>query len=286
MRTKLDCFPCFLRQALEGSRMATKEESAHRRVLEAALLILSSISTQASPPETALLIHQRVKAITGNYDPYKEANRRLNDLALQYEGILSALIADMSDPLKAALVLSAIGNSIDLAPDYQSPDIYKRFLGMIGSGFGRDDFELFYGKLSQTKSILFLGDDAGAMVWDKILIEELLENFDLNIIYAVKGLPILHGATMEDAEYVGMAHLVKVISNGSEAPGTLLNRCSQEFLHTYQQSDLILAKGEGNYESLSEENRPLFFSLHVKCPVIAEDIHCGVGELVLKAHLN
>jgi uncharacterized protein with ATP-grasp and redox domains len=266
--------------------MATKGEDTHRRVLDAALLILFSISTQASPPETALLIHQRVKAITGNPDPYKEAKRRQNDLALQYESILSALIADMSDPLNAALVLSAIGNSIDLAPDYQPPDIYKRFLGMIGSGFGRDDYELFYAKLSQTKSILFLGDNAGAIVWDKILIEELLENFELNIIYAVKGFPILHGATMEDAEYVGMSQLVKVISNGSEAPGTLLDRCSQEFLHTYQQSDLILAKGEGNYESLSEENRPIFFSLQVKCPVIAEDIHCGVGELILKAQLN
>jgi uncharacterized protein with ATP-grasp and redox domains len=266
--------------------MATKEEGAHRRVLDSALLILSNISTQASPPEIALLIHQRVKSITGNHDPYREAKRRQNDLALQYESILSALIADMSNPLNAALVLSAIGNSIDLAPDYQPPDIYKRFLGMIGSGFGRDDYELFYAKLSQTKSILFLGDNAGAIVWDKILIEELLENFDFDIIYAVRGLPIIHGATLEDAEHVGMTQLVRVISDGSEAPGTLLDRSSQKFINIFEKSDLILAKGQGNYESLSGENRPIFFLLRAKCPVIAEDIQCGVGELVLKAQLN
>ena len=207
-------------------------------------------------------------------------------MALQYESILFALIADMSNPLNAALVLSAIGNSIDLAPDYQPLDIYKRFLGMIGSGFGRDDYKLFYAKLYQIKSILILGDNAGAIVWDKILIEELLENFDLNIIYAVKGLPILHGATLEDAEYMGMAQLVKVISDGSEAPGTLLDRCSQEFMRIFRKSDLILAKGQGNYESLSGENRPIFFLLRATCPVIAEDIQCGVGELILKAQLN
>jgi len=102
----------------------------------------------------------------------------------------------------------------------------------------------------------------------------------------VKGLPILHGATLEDAEYVGMAQLVKVISDGSEAPGTLLDRCSQEFMRIFRKSDLILAKGQGNYESLSGENRPIFFLLRATCPVIAEDIQCGVGELILKAQLN
>jgi uncharacterized protein with ATP-grasp and redox domains len=265
--------------------MATKGKDTHRRVLDSALLILANISTQASPPEIALRIHQKVKSITGSQDPYKEAKRKQNDLALQYESILSALIADMSNPLKAALLLSAIGISIDLAPDCQPPDIYKRLLGMISSGFGWDDYELFYVKLYQIKSILFLGDNAGTIVWDKILIEELLENFDLNIIYAVKGLPVLYCATVEDAEYVGMPQLVKVISDGSEVPGTLLDRCSREFIRIYRKSDLILAKGQGNYESLSEENRP-FFLLRAECPVIAEDIQCDVGELVLKAQLN
>ena len=286
MRTNLDCFPCFLRQALEASRMATKDETTHRKVLDSVLLILSELSLQATPPEIALLVHRRVKAITGNPDPYKEAKRRQNDLALQYERSLSAQIADVSNPLKAALVLSATGNSIDLAPDYQSPDIYKRCLEMMGRGFARDDSELLYERLAQSKSILFLGDNAGEIVWDKILIEELLDHFDLDIIYTVRGLPILNDVTMEDAEYVGMAQLVKVISNGSEAPGTLLNRCSKEFINKFKKSDLILSKGQGNYESLSRENRPIFFLLNAKCPVIAEDIHCDIGDNILKYQSN
>jgi uncharacterized protein with ATP-grasp and redox domains len=282
MRTNLYCFPCFLRQALEASRMATEDESTHRRVLDSVLLILYDISLQTPPPEIALLVHRRVKAITGNPDPYKEAKRRQNNLALQYERSLSAQIADVSHPLKAALMLSAAGNSIDLAPDCQSPDIYKRCFEMMSRGFAWNDYDVFYEKLTQSKSILFLGDNAGEIVWDKILIEELLDLFDLDIMYAVRGLPILNDVTMEDAEYVGMAQLVKVISNGSEAPGTLLNRCSEEFVSRFRKSDLILSKGQGNYESLSRENRPIFFLLNVKCPVIAQDIHCEIGDIVLK----
>jgi uncharacterized protein with ATP-grasp and redox domains len=131
-----------------------------------------------------------------------------------------------------------------------------------------------------------LGDNAGEIVWDKILIEELIEAFDLDITYAVRGFPILNDVTVEDAHFVGMDKVVKVISNGFDAPGTLLDRCSEEFLKNYKTSDLILSKGQGNYESLSEQHRSIFFLLNVKCPVIAEDIHCNVGELVLKAQSN
>ena len=284
MRTNLDCFPCLLRQALEASRMATQDETIHRKVLDSVLSILSDTSLQTSPPEIALLVHRRVKAITGNPDPYKEAKKRQNDLALQHERSLFAQIADMPNPLKAASMLSASGNSIDLGPDYQSPDIYGRGLEMITRGFARDDYDVFYEKLAQSKSVLFLGDNAGEIVWDKILIEDLLHRFDLDIVYAVRGWPILNDATMEDAEYVGMAQLVKVIPNGSEAPGTLLNRCSEDFIGRFSKADLILSKGQGNYESLSTENRPIFFLLSAKCPVIAQDVQCNIGDIVLKFH--
>ena len=286
MMTNLDCFPCFLRQALEATRMTTKDEGIHRKVLNSVLSILSNISIYSSPPEIALLIHQRVKAITGSPDPYKEAKKRQNELAMQYENILSNQIAEMSNPLKAAMMLAAIGNAIDLAPDHPVRDIYKRYMEFIDKGFAWDDFELFCKRVISSKSLLYLGDNAGEIVWDKILIEELLDHSNLDIIYAVRGFPILNDATMEDAEFAGMAQLVKVISNGSEAPGTLLSRCSEEFISKFKQSDLILAKGQGNYESLSRENRPIFFLLNVKCPVIAEDVHCKIGDIILTFQSN
>jgi uncharacterized protein with ATP-grasp and redox domains len=266
--------------------MVTKNEGIQRKVLNSVLSILSNVSTQASPPEIAHLVHQRVKSITGDDDPYKEVKKKQNELALRYESTLSVQIAEMSNPLKAAMMFSAAGNAIDLAPDCSIPDIYKRYMEIISKGLAWDDYGLFLKKLTQSKSLLFLGDNAGEIVWDKVLIEELLDNFNIDIIYTVRGFPILNDVTMEDADFVGMDKLIKVISNGFDAPGTLLDRCSEEFLKHYHTSDLILAKGQGNYESLSGEDRPIFFLLQVKCPVIAEDIRCDIGGLVLKSQLN
>jgi uncharacterized protein with ATP-grasp and redox domains len=286
MRTNLDCFPCFLRQALEASRMVTQNEAIQRKVLNSIFTILSNVSAHTTPVEIAHLVHLRVKSITGDFDPYKEAKRKQNELALRYESTLSTQIAEMSNPLKAAMMFSAAGNAIDLAPECPVPDIYKRYLEMISKGFAWDDYELFLKELARSKSLLYLGDNAGEIVWDKLLIEELVETFGLDITYAVRGFPILDDVTMEDAHFVGMDKVVKVISNGFDAPGTLVDRCSEEFLKHYKTSDLILSKGQGNYESLSEEHRSIFFLLNVKCSVIAGDIHCNVGDLVLKAESN
>jgi uncharacterized protein with ATP-grasp and redox domains len=266
--------------------MVTRDERVQRKVLDSVFSVLSNISVHTTPVEIAHLVHLRVKSITGDYDPYKEAKKRQNELALRYEGTLSTQIAEMSNPLKAAMMFSAAGNAIDLAPNCPTPDIYKRYVEMISKGFAWDDYDLFLKKLARSKSLLYLGDNAGEIVWDKLLIEELLDHFNMEITYAVRGLPILNDVTMEDAHFVGLDKVVKVVSNGFDAPGILLDRCSEGFLKHYKTSDLILSKGQGNYESLSEERRPVFFLLNVKCSVIAEDIHCSVGDLVLKAQSN
>jgi uncharacterized protein with ATP-grasp and redox domains len=266
--------------------MVTRDERVQRKVLDSVFSILSNVSVHTNPVEIAHLVHLRVKSITGDYDPYKEAKRKQNELALRYESTLSAQIAEMSNPLKAAMMFSAAGNAIDLAPNCPIPDIYKRYVEMISKGFAWDDYDLFLKKLARSKSLLYLGDNAGEIVWDKLLIEELLDHFDMEITYAVRGFPILNDVTMEDAHFVGLDKVVEVVSNGFDAPGVLLERCSEEFLKRYRTSDLILSKGQGNYESLSEEQRPIFFLLNVKCSVIAWDIHCNVGDLVLKAQSN
>jgi hypothetical protein len=239
--------------------MVTQNEGIQRKVLNSVLSILSNISTQASPPEIAHLIHLRVKSITGNFDPYREIKKKQNEMALQYESTLSSQIAEMSDSLKAAMMFSAVGNAIDLAPECPIPNIYKRYMEIISKGFAWEDYELLLKKLTRSKSLLYLGDNAGEIVWDKILIEELIETFGLDITYAVRGFPILNDVTMEDAHFVGLDKVAKVVPNGFDAPGTLLDRCSEEFLKKYQESDLILSKGQGNYESLSEEHPPFSF---------------------------
>jgi len=135
--------------------------------------------------------------------------------------------------------------------------------------------------LDSTESILYLGDNAGEIVFDKLLIEEMGKN----IVYVVRNKPIINDALIEDARDCGIDKIARVISSGSDAPGTVLNLCSREFLEIYHKAPLIISKGQGNFEALSEEKAPIFYLLKVKCPVIAKDIGCKVNDLILKSNL-
>ena len=128
--------------------------------------------------------------------------------------------------------------------------------------------------------ILYLGDNAGEIVFDRLLIEQLPCE---KVTYAVRGKPIINDATFVDAQFAGITELVEVIDNGSDAPGTLLDDCSQEFRARFEEADLILSKGQGNYESLSDGTGNIVFLLMAKCPVIARDIGYDVGSFVLKS---
>jgi len=119
-------------------------------------------------------------------------------------------------------------------------------------------------------------------VLDKILIRFLIENTDLDVTYAVRGKPVINDATVEDAQFVGMTDIVRVIDTGADFPGVVLNSCSDEFLNHYRGADMILAKGQGNYESLSDESENIFFLLQTKCSIIARKIGCNVGDMILR----
>ncbi len=131
--------------------------------------------------------------------------------------------------------------------------------------------------------ILYLGDNAGEIVLDRLLIEQL--HYE-KVTYAVRGRPIINDATFADAQFTGITDLVEVIDNGSDAPGTILDDCSQEFRRRFEQADLIIAKGQGNYESLSNSAGNIVFVLMAKCPVIARDIGYNVGSFVLKSSVK
>jgi uncharacterized protein with ATP-grasp and redox domains len=139
------------------------------------------------------------------------------------------------------------------------------------------DQERFLELVDQADSILYLTDNAGEIVFDRLLIEQLPLH---KITVAVRGFPVLNDATLEDAKEVGLDRLVKVMNNGSDAPGTILNDCSVDFVESFHRADLIIAKGQGNYETLSNHRKHIIFMLKAKCPVIARDIGCKVGDMV------
>lgn len=286
MKISLDCFPCFLRQTLEAGRISGADEKTQREVLNSVMRVLQNLPEERTPPQIGRLIHKTIREAAGNPDPYKEIKQDHNERVLKMETDLTNLVNESSSPLISALKLAGAGNLIDLGPERKWSDVSEVFEGFVDKNSNFFNYPALENSLKNSSGLLYIGDNAGEIVIDKILVKLLIQETDTDITYAVRGMPIINDATMEDAKFVGITDIVRVIDTGADFPGVDLESSSEEFLHYYYKSDMILAKGQGNYESLSDENENIFFLLQAKCPVIAGKIGCRVGDLVLKARKN
>lgn len=277
MKTYLDCYPCFLRQALEASRYSGADDDQQRAILHRVLETLRSLDPASTPPEIGDAIHRLIRRETGVGDPYAQAKKEATEQALEFYPRLKALAAQASDPLGIALRLAIAGNIIDLAA-HSSYDLWATVQRVVDQPFAIDDSQAFRSALASTDTLLYLADNAGETVFDRVLIEAL----ERPLIYAVKGGPVLNDATMDDAIAAGLDQVAEVVSTGSDAPGTVLSTCSAKFRRRYEEAQLIIAKGQANYETLSGEGDRLFFLLQTKCHVIAQDVGAPQGSIVLK----
>jgi len=265
--------------------MGTDDEDTHHRVLSSVASMVPKLPLDITPPEIAQHVYAIVADITGNKDPYYEAKRQANQLTLSVYPHFKKVVANSTDPLLAASKLAIAGNVIDLAPQSNYGDIKSTAELALVSPLGIDDYEEFKRSIGNSSHILYLGDNAGEIVFDRILIEEIRQIKDFEIYFVVREKPIINDATLRDAISTGMDKVAKVISSGSDAPGTILSQCSSQMLQLYRSADTIIAKGQGNYESLSDETKNVFFLLRVKCPVIARLLKARVGDAVLKKQL-
>ena len=260
--------------------MVTPDEAIHERLLRDVLRILGKMDLRQSPPAMAQRIHRLIRELTGQSDPYRAVKDRFNRLAMDIYPSLKAKVEGSADPLVTAIRLAIAGNIIDMGVDNYLTDeqVHEAIDHALAAPFDAD-LAGFREAISKARNILYLADNAGEIVFDQLLIEQMpLEK----VTVAVKGSPIINDATMADAEMVGLTGLVKVIDNGSDAPGTILEDCSKSCRQHFDKAELVIAKGQGNYETLSDIEKDIFFILKAKCPVIAEDIGCEVGSLVLR----
>lgn len=278
MKAYLDCIPCFFKQALQASRMATDNEQKQKRILDDLARELPGIPLGNPPPYTGRLIHRIVREISGCSDPYSKVKEEYNRKALALYPELKSIVNGAEDPLLEAIRVAIAGNVIDfgITSNFNIEEELKRTLSQ---DFAILDYKQFREALSGTDEILYLADNSGETVFDRVLIEHLNS---YRVTYAVKEIPIINDATVEDAEFSGIGEIAEIVSSGSDAPGTILELCTPEFLKLYNMSRLIIAKGQGNYEVLSEERKPIFFLLKAKCPIIARDLKVQVGDIVLK----
>ena len=277
MRTNLDCYPCFLGQALDASRMAGADEARQRAVLHGVLDMLHDVDPSNKPPEMGAKVHRLVRQKTGNADPYQAMKERSTAEALALLPWMRKVVDDSSDPLETAVRLSIAGNIIDAIPN-REVDLREDLRRALDRPLVVNDVEALRTALNHAEWVLVLADNAGETVCDR----PLLDVIQAPVTYAVKGSPVANDATITDAQAAGVGEEAEVVSNGSDAPGTLLATCLEAFLDTFQEAPLIIAKGQANYECLSEAGPRVFFLLQTKCPVLARDVGVPKGSTVLR----
>lgn len=282
METDLDCLPCFIRQALDACRMTVSDQDLQRKLMRDVLRWCSEMDLSLPPPVMGQKIHRHLRSLLKNRDPYRRIKKEQNRMADLLLKDLEGEIGKADDSLELAVRLAVAGNVIDLGALSQvdREDVQgnlKRSVHEPLSG----DYELFARRVKEARTILYLADNAGEIVFDRLLVKALRP---ARVTVAVRGGPVINDATLEDAREAGLFDLAEVIDNGSDAPGTVLADCSEPFRALFDTVDMVIAKGQGNYETLCGESREIFFLFKVKCGVIAGHTGMRAGSHVVLHH--
>ena len=244
---------------------------------------MSETDLDRSPPEIAQGIGRIVKSMTGIEDPYREVKSLHTAAALEMLPEMEKIVRKSGDPFEAGLRLAIAGNIIDLGAKEKVFD--EEITGILSEAMqqplcGADPRQL-KAEIDKAGSVLYLADNAGETVFDRMFLEQFASE---KVTVALRGAPAINDATMHDAREAGLHRVARLIDNGSGAPATVLSDCSGEFRRIFQKVDVIIAKGQGNYESLSSSDANIFFLFRVKCNLVAEHSGFPIGSLVLLKH--
>lgn len=283
MKLTYECLICITKQIIKATTMSTDDKSIQEKIIKKLFREFSEITFEESAPYIGRIINKCINDELNIIDPYKKIKADSNVLAedLCQELNLEQLINNSKSPIDTACQLAIAGNIIDFsAHDYISEEKIKNIIEnclneTIYGSTGQDLMRY----VNKSKKILYLGDNAGEIVFDKLFINKLPKE---KITYVVKKEPIVNDATMKDAIDVKMTELVRVIDNGSDAQGTIFRLCSKEFIKEYEEADLIISKGQANYETLSDvKDKKIFYLFKAKCQPVANYAKCKVGSLVM-----
>jgi len=230
-------------------------------------------------PEITRNLIEKLKIHSVITDPYEKEKQASNTELLSRYDEFKAKVEKSDHPFDTALRLAIAGNIIDFGPTHKF-DVQETIEKVFTSDFAIDHSEQLKEKIEKAKTILYLGDNCGEIVLDKLFLETINHP---KVWFAVREQPILNDATKKEAGEVGIPEVATLISNGDDAPSTLLHRVNKEFLEIYNSADLIISKGMGNYEGLMDETDPrLFFLLMIKCHVIGNKIGAQKDDFVVR----
>jgi len=279
MKTHIDCFPCFLKQSIIALRYGTKNISLQEKILKAVLADIERADTAKPPAYTTTFIHRRIRRMLRK-DPFRGIKSEYNHLSLRLYPHLKKMVQESSDPLWTASRLAIAGNIIDFGI-FTSVDIEGTVKRALQSPLTVDHYQSFRTALAGAAEVLYLLDNAGEVVFDRLLIETIVSQ-GKKVVAVVKGSSIINDCTMKDAREAGITEVCEVIDNGSDGVGTILEWTSRDFRQRYRQFPFIISKGQGNFETLKDAKKALFYFFQSKCEVVSKELGLSLGSMILK----
>ncbi|MBN1621025.1 MAG: DUF89 family protein [Endomicrobiales bacterium] len=289
MKTYLECIPCFFNQAIEAGKITGASRKTQKLIVNEVAKALTKFPLSSTPPEMGRIVYSIVRKISKNKDPYAKLKIKSNILALKIYKQLKNRVMHSKDRLLTAIELAIAGNIIDYGVK-GTLDLEKE-LSLILNEENKTikkeskkyfNISSFKKALKKAKNILYVGDNAGEIVFDRVLIEEIKKIYpDKEIIYAVRGNPIINDVLFKDAVMCKIDKYARIISTGLDAPGVILHLCSDNFKKSFRNAGLIISKGQGNFESLTQVKGIIFYLFMVKCNTVANHLGCNIRDIIL-----
>jgi len=281
MKTRLDCIFCIQRQALDAVRLVTNDVKEQEKILRSVMVNILEMNWNTHPPDIADVMYNIIRKESKEDDPYKTIKKECNDIALGMYPELKKIVDRSATPLLTAVRLAIAGNVIDygVGPNF---DIDKTISRVLEKKFRIDHFTKFVNNLKESENLVYLTDNAGEIVFDKILLETIISEYNFQKIFCgVKVTPFINDTTMQDAVYVGIDKIDGVEIVNIEVDEKRVDHSSKTFPEIITESDMIISKGQRNFEALPD-NKKIFFMLLAKCPMIAKELGAEQGDIILK----
>lgn len=286
MKYSVECLPCLVNQTVRVVKRFISEEEEQLRLVKEVMAEMLLVDDDTTSPYIAHRIQETLARALGNPDPYKEEKVYYNQEMMKLLPNFSRLIDEAADPFAAAVKLAAAGNIIDFGPGYDlSPaTVLKTIAATMEMPLPEDTLTALKEDLAQAKTLLYLGDNTGEIVFDRVFVEAIKENYpDVRIYFAARGKPVLNDITEEDAYLVKMNEFAEIINNGTSIPGTMLEYVTPAFREIFEQADVIISKGQGNFECLLGSGRENLYHLFLcKCDLFVDRLGVRKNDLIFR----
>lgn len=285
MRIRIECFRCIAQQIVDIVEKHITDQNKQYEVVQFFFSLVGKLPREITPPQVAGVFFDHLRVKYGLYDPYNQQKQQSNIWVKQHLDQVRQHIRGSANSLKTALLYAAIGNIIDygIPVDF---DIQDTLTLNPNQTFTVDYSTRLINDLSSAKTVVLIGDNAGEIGFDYLLLEEIQRNYSLKLYYLVRGGPILNDATEEDAQFFEIDRIATVLNTGSTVPGVIVADLPSAVNRIFQQSSVVIAKGQGNFETLSDCSRVIYFLLTTKCSVVSNHINVPLNSTVLLESLS